>query len=123
MPKEMGKQIMNKLYKVEELVEEVLTENKKARSDNFMLVYEVYCRIDRNLTRKPFNHVMLLHKEYGLPSFESIVRCARKLRKQNEKLRPNNEMEEIRLNATADYINYSIDGYNPTFMKFVDSQK
>ena len=114
---------MNRLYKVEDIVREVLKENKKSRSDNFMLVYEVYCRIDRNLTKKPFNHVMLLHDEYNLPSFESIVRCRRKLQADNENLRPSENIQELRLNKTADYINYSIDGYNQTFMKFVDSKE
>lgn len=114
---------MNNIYKVEDIVKAVLKENKKARSDNFMLVYEVYCKIDRNLTRKPFSNVMLLHNEYNLPSFETIVRCRRKLQADNENLRPDEKIQEIRLNKTSDYINYAIDDYKPTLMKFVDSQE
>lgn len=114
---------MSKLYKVEDVVKEVLENEKGSRNDNFLLVYEVYRRINKAVTRMPFNNVMLLHKEYGLPSFESIVRCRRKLQADNENLRPSKKVQELRLNETSEYINYSIDGYNPTFMKFVDSKE
>jgi len=112
-----------KINKVEDVVKEVLTNEKGTRSDNFLLVYEVYRRINKGITRLPFNNVMLLHAEHGLPSFETIVRCRRKLQANNENLRPSKKVQEMRLNKTADYINYSIDGYDHTFMRFVDSKE
>lgn len=112
---------MNKLYKVEDTVKEVLKEVPAARDDDFVLVAHVYYKLDPEIVGTPFNIVMLGHKELGLPYFESISRARRKLQAEYEELRATKEVEEARLNKTSDYINYSIDGYNPTFMKFVDS--
>lgn len=112
---------MNKLYKVEDTVKEVLNEVPAARDDDFVLLAHVYYKLNPEIVSTPFNIVMLGHKEYGLPYFESVSRARRKLQAEYEELRPSKEVEVARINKTADYINYSIDGYNPTFMKFVDS--
>lgn len=114
---------MNKLYKVEEMVKEVLEEVPAARDDDFVLLAHCYYKLNPEVVGTPFNVVMLGHKEFGLPPFESITRARRKLQANNEELRATKEVETARLNKTADYINYSIDGYNPTFMKFVDSME
>lgn len=114
---------MNKLYKVEDTVKEVLKAVPAARDDDFVLVAEVYYKLDPSIVGTPFNVVMLGHKELGLPYFESISRARRKLQAKYEELRPSKEVEDARINKQSDYIDYAIDGYNPTFMKFVDSQK
>lgn len=114
---------MNKLYKVEDVVKEVLTEVPETRDDDFLLVTHVYYKLDPEIVGIPFNVVMLGHKELNLPYFESISRARRKLQAEYEELRPSKEVEDARINKQSDYINYAIDGYNPTFMKFVDSQK
>lgn len=111
---------MNKLYKVEDTVKEVLKEVPAARDDDFVLVAHVYYKLDPEIVGTPFNLVMLGHKELGLPYFESISRARRKLQAEYEELRATKEVEAARLNKTSDYIDYAIDGYNPTFMKFVD---
>lgn len=112
-----------KLPKVEEIVKEVLKEDEDSRADNFILVYKVYAKVNREAVTLPFSNVMLLHKAYGLPSFESIVRSARKLRADYEELRPSKKVEKARSEKEAEYIDYAINGYNPSFMKFIENQE
>lgn len=114
---------MNKLYKTEDIVKEVLTEIPETRDDDFLLVVQVYYKLDPAIVGTPFNVVMLGHKELGLPYFESVSRARRKLQAEYEELRASKVVEDARVNKQSDYIDYAIDGYNPTFMKFVDSQE
>ena len=83
---------MNKLYKVEDIVYQVLKEVPEARKDDFVLVAEVYNRIQPLIFNVPFNQVMLAHKELGLPYFESISRARRRLQSIFEELRPSQEV-------------------------------
>lgn len=113
---------MNKLYKVEELVEKVLREHTDSRDDNFILIYRVYREINEDLVlRELFFQVMLYHKEYKLPSFESVTRARRKLMKKFPELKPSKEVQEIRDKEEMDYFKYATDGYNNSFSKLVDS--
>lgn len=114
---------MSKLKKIEPIVKKVLEEQELTRSDDFLLVAEVYYRLVPECVNMPFGVVMIGHKNLKLPYFETIRRTRQKLQADYENLRPNKEIQEARINKTSEYINYAIDGYNPTFMKFVDSQK
>ena len=53
--------------------------------------------------------------------FESVSRARRKIQAENEDLRPSKAVQEARLDKEAEYINYAIDGYNPTFKGFIDN--
>ena len=113
----------NSLYTTEDIVKKALTLFEDARSDDFVLIYRTYQLINENaVIREPFHHVMLHHKEYGFPPFESITRARRKLQNTYPEL-ANEKTKEKRLNKTADYIDYAIGGYKNTFSSFVDSQK
>lgn len=114
---------MSKIKKVELIVKDVLEETPDTRKDDFLLVAEVYYKLRPDIIKQPFNIVMLGHKDYGLPYFESITRARRKLQAENEHLRPPKEVQEARLNETSEYINYAIDGYTSNFMKFVDASE
>ena len=115
---------MGKLSKLEPVVKMVLEEFEETRSDDFKLIYSVYRELDfAHTTRELFYEIMMNHDLYKLPPFESITRCRRKLQKEYEELRPKKEVQDARLNETSEYISYAINGYNPTFMKFVDSQE
>ena len=113
---------MKKLKRLEEVVKMVLEEYEETRFDDFKLIYSVYRELDFvHTTRELFYEIMMNNDLYKLPPFESITRCRRKIQKNHPEL-ANEKTKEKRLNATSDYISYSIDGYNPTFMKFVDCQ-
>lgn len=98
---------MNKLYKVEDIVYQVLKEVPEARKDDFVLVAEVYNKIQPLLNGVSFNRVMLAHKELGLPYFESISRARRRLQNIFEELRPSKEVQEARLEEQLVYREYA----------------
>lgn len=98
---------MNKLYKVEDIVYQVLKEVPEARKDDFVLVAEVYNRIQPLINNVSFNRVMLAHKELGLPYFESISRARRRLQSIFEELRPDQEVQDARLEEQLVYREYA----------------
>lgn len=98
---------MNKLYKVEDIVYQVLKEVPEARKDDFVLVAEVYNRIQPLINNVSFNRVMLSHKELGLPYFESISRARRRLQSIFEELRPSQEVQEARDEEQLVYREYA----------------
>lgn len=98
---------MNKLYKVEDIVYQVLKEVPEARKDDFVLVAEVYNRIQPLINNVSFNRVMLAHKELGLPYFESISRARRRLQSIFEELRPSKEVQEARDEEQLVYREYA----------------
>jgi hypothetical protein len=112
---------MNKFKKIEPLVKSILEKNEQARKDNFILIAEVYYSLVPEVADYSFTAVMLSHKEFKLPSFESITRARRKLQREYEDLRPSEEVQTARLNETKEYIDYAIN-YKNTFSRFVESQ-
>ena len=98
---------MNKLYKVEDIVYQVLKEVPEARKDDFVLVAEVYNKIQPLIFNVSFNRVMLAHKELGLPYFESISRARRRLQSIFEELRPSKEVQDARLEEQLIYREYA----------------
>lgn len=112
---------MNKLYKIEDLVREVLEESEPAREDDFILVANVYYKIDPEIIHIPFGKVMLGHKDLGLLYFESIRRTRQKLQAQFDNLKPRKEVQDARLNETTKYMDYAID-YKPTLKNLIDKE-
>ena len=114
---------MARFYKLEPIVKEVLEEDVTAREDDFTLIVDVYYKLNEEVIGYTFSQVMLAHKLLGLPSFESITRCRRKLQATYEHLQAPKKVRDIRLNETSDYIDYAIDGYKATFIDFVESHE
>lgn len=114
---------MAKFNKLEPIVKEVLEEDVMSREDDFTLIVDVYYKLNEEVIDYTFSQVMLAHKLLGLPSFESITRCRRKLQATYKHLQAPKRIKDIRLNETSDFIDYAIDGYDNSFMKFVDSQE
>jgi len=98
---------MNKLYKVEDIVYQVLQEVPETRDDDFVLVAETYNRINPEIKYCNFNEVMLAHKELKLPYFESISRARRRLQNIFEELRPEQEVIEAREEEQLIYREYA----------------
>ena len=99
---------MNKIFKVEEVVEKVLREYEDSRNDNFILIYRVYREINEDLVlRELFFEVMMNHRQYNIPPFETIVRCRRKLMNKYPELKPTKEVEEARKEEEVLYKEYA----------------
>lgn len=77
---------MEKLTKLSKIVENVLERNPKTREDDFKLIYEVYKSINSNIEYIPLKYIINNHIEMGLPSFESITRCRRKIQETRKDL-------------------------------------
>lgn len=112
---------MNNIYKTENIVKKVLIEYEDSRSDDFILVYRVFKEINETIViRELFCEVMINHIKYGLPSISTISRCRRKIFKEHPELKPP-KVTKKREEQERNMINYAIDGYNPSFMKMIES--
>ena len=94
---------MKSLFKVENIVKDILSWNPNTREDDFVLIYHVYMVINPLLLSKPFGEVLMLHSHYGLPSFESIFRARRKVQQYNPDLRASKKAIKIRKDTEEYY--------------------
>lgn len=96
---------MAKIAKVEPLVQQALINNHKTRSDDFILVLEVY----KNFIAPSVSIEAALkhHNTYGLPSFASIIRIRRKLQIKHPELCEAPAVK-TRSEAEADYRAYAL---------------
>lgn len=99
---------MSKCAKVEPIVKKILEEKPYTREDDFVLVYEVYKEFLPNIDDLDFKDVMLNHKEYKLPYFESVRRTRPKLQNKYPQLLPSKEVQEARALEEEDYRNYAL---------------
>lgn len=114
---------MNKLYKIEDTVKEVLTDIPETRDDDFKLIAEVYYKLNFNIAGTSFAFMMLNHNEYGLPPFESITRARRKLQATYKELRATENVQNERTNIQGKFIRYAIDDSRSTnFKRFIDQE-
>ena len=97
------------MKKLEQTVQEVLETNQRARNDNFVLVLDVYKRLEVPTTLD-FRELMLQHKKYKLPSFEGITRARRKVVENHPELQACEEVQELREEQEQMYFDYAIGG-------------
>ena len=113
---------MNRINKVEQIVERILEESENAQSDDFLLVYKVYSIIDETLRYKGFNEIVARHKELKLPPFETITRCRRKIQARRPELQ-NEKQRTIRINETSTYIDYALQSnYKKKLKTMIDKE-
>lgn len=112
-----------KLDKIENIVKNILEKDIKARSDDMYLYYTL-CTYYKGINEQAFYVIfndINYRKRCGYPAFESVSRARRKIQAENRYLKPPKEVQDARTNKEADYINYAIGGYNPTFKGFIDN--
>lgn len=98
---------MSDLYKVEDIVKDILTRYEDTRSDDFILIYRVYQSINENaVIREPFYKIMLNHKEYRLPAIASVMRARRKVYEKYPYLKPE-RVTKLRKDKEEEYKEYS----------------
>lgn len=102
-----------KLKNLESMVLKILQKYEATRSDDFVLIYAVYREIaihkeicfNMPLTDS-FCDMMMNHKKYGFPSFESVTRTRRKIFETHPELKPKKITKE-RKKAEEEYKEYS----------------
>lgn len=102
---------MGRLDTLEEQVRETLKRDPKARDDDRILTLDVWCNIYGINPWSPVSEVM---RNKDLPSQESLGRVRRKIQQVDESLRGSKYKEAIRMNAQADYIEYSLSDTMPS---------
>lgn len=96
---------MQKLMKVEEIVEQILRKDEYARNNDVYLILKYVSRVYPYEIGKKFEEVMTNVSKKGL-SFESITRARRKIQNKYPELK-NNKIENFRDKKQKDYIAYS----------------
>lgn len=102
-----------KLKNLGSMVLKIMQRYEATRSNDFVLIYAVYREIAVNkeiqfnisLTDS-FCDMMLNHKKYGFPSFESVTRTRRKIFETHPELKPKKIIKE-RKKAEEKYKEYS----------------
>ncbi len=98
---------------LESMVLKILQRYEITRSDDFVLIYTVYREIaihneicfNMTLTDS-FSDMMLNHRKYGFPPFESVTRIRRKIFETHPELKPTKITKE-RKKAEEEYKEYS----------------
>lgn len=98
---------MSKCAKVEPIVKQILETKPYTRSDDFMLVYEVLKVFLPNIDELSFRDVMINHKEYNIPYFESIRRTRPKLQSKYPELLPDEKVVKARQTEEVEYVEYA----------------
>lgn len=99
---------MSKCSKVEPVVKRILEQKPYTRDDDFILVYEVFKEFLPNIDDLNFKDVMINHKDYGIPYFESVRRVRPKLQNKYPELASSKEVQNARAQEEYDYRSYAI---------------
>lgn len=96
---------------IEPLVREALTNKPATRDDDFLLMFEVYKHYIGSIEFHYLSiaYVLENHRDFGLPSFESITRARRKLQELDPALASSKKMQKIRDAEEAAYKAYAME--------------
>lgn len=96
---------MNSKIRVNKIVESVLKDEPRTRSDDFLLVKSVWTIIKPTICDCSYGAIAILHEKYKLPGFETITRARRDLQRKNIDLRACDDMRRIRAEEEELYKN------------------
>lgn len=96
---------MARIGKVQPLVYNALVDNPETRTDDFILILEVFKNFVTPEMR--LETVLEHHIELGLPSFASVLRSRRKLQRKYPEL-VNDTAAEIRAKEEEEYKEYAL---------------
>lgn len=95
---------MTELKRMQDKVEWCLETYPKTRENDRVLIGTVYTRFYGVDIMTPLRDILL---DEELPSFESIRRCRQKVQELREDLRASAEIEQMRLDAQQNFIEYA----------------
>lgn len=94
---------MRDLYKIADIVKDILQENEQARNSDKVLYYEVCKRLNVWALEERLGDFLLTFSDYNLPQFESVGRARRKIQAQHPELRPTKAVDVARYERTIDF--------------------
>ena len=98
---------MDELKRTTDIVKAVLEEVPGTRNSDDFLYCKVCERISQIGINLPFWKVLMNRKDYGLPSFETVVRIRRKIQAKHPELCANLKVSSERLNREQVFIDYA----------------
>lgn len=101
----MGKKEELKTYTA--LVKSILIKNKKARNSDNYLYLKVVDKLNKDCVDKPFGEVMMKASDLGLPSYETISRCRRKIQENNPDLQADERVYDYRAKNQMTFEEYA----------------
>lgn len=88
---------MNKIKRTSDIVKDVLKDCPNARNSDDLLYINVCKRISPMVCNQPFQTVLLMRNELGIPPFESVRRTRQKLQASYPELCASDEVEAQRM--------------------------
>ena len=98
---------MEKLKKIEYVVEKVLEANKDARENNDMLYMYVCEYFDENASLRTFKDFLMTRNKTACPAYESVTRARRKVFEKRPELKPE-KITKLREQMEDVYVEYAI---------------
>lgn len=93
-------------FKIESVVADILTDNPATRSDDYLLYREMCSRICPQAGALPLSTALEQHKALGMPSWETVSRCRRKIQERNPELR-DPAAAKVRAEEEQEYRDYA----------------
>ncbi len=100
---------IKRLYEIEDVVRDILKEDRRARKDDFYLISVLIKRVRPSVLTMRVIDALNNAKAQGFPPFESITRARRKVQSADHSLK-DAETDIARYNETSTYIQYAIEG-------------
>ena len=94
---------MRDLFKIADVVKDILQNDENARKNDKYLYYAVCKQLNENVLDQKLGDVLLTFSKQDLPRYESVGRARRKLQAQFPELRPAQEIERGRYERSIDY--------------------
>lgn len=88
---------MADLYKVENMVLEILLWDEQARNSDDYLYFKLCQRLDNSVLNEKLGDVLLNFKGFDLPRYASVSRARRKLQAKYPELKATDKIKERRL--------------------------
>lgn len=98
---------MANLQTLESVVLSILEQSIAARKDDYVLMWLVCEKLKPEIVEKPFADVLYNHKAWGLPNWESVTRCRRKIQAKRPDL-TDKETARNRHDEEKDYRAYAV---------------
>lgn len=97
-----------KLYDVHCLVLSELVNHPQTRNSDSDLYISICERLNPGITEQyPFGYVLRNRKDLGLPNFETVGRCRRKIQENHALLRPDPNVVDRKYNKWKEFREYA----------------
>ena len=98
---------MEKLKKIEHVVEKVLEANEEARKNNDILYICVCEHFNPDVSSQTLKHFFMTRNQTVYPAYESVTRARRKVFEKRPELKPP-VVTALRKDMEETYINYAL---------------